>query len=99
MSYLYGISDTKYRKVNDKCNEKRKGWRKEYKYRSRPILEKNVGFDHHAHPIQFRVHATSLVELAVNAVDKLPLPSVFKWTYADVKRWIRRYGYPQYMVS
>ncbi|XP_017858166.1 PREDICTED: uncharacterized protein LOC108610525 isoform X1 [Drosophila arizonae] len=97
MVYLYGISDTKYRRRTHKWNEKRQGLRKEYKYRTNSVLAKHVGFDHHAHPIQFRVQATSLVELAAIAVDKLPLPSVFKWTYADVKRWIRRYGYPQYM--
>ncbi|EDW71317.1 uncharacterized protein [Drosophila virilis] len=98
MPYLYGIADTKF--LVGKGILKKKTKQNEYppiKFRNHPQNAGHVKFDRNAWPIQFRVQPDSLVELCVNVVDKLPLPSVYEWNDMDIRRWIKSYGYPQYM--
>ncbi|XP_030383213.1 uncharacterized protein LOC115630701 [Scaptodrosophila lebanonensis] len=95
MPYLYGIADTKYWVGRSK----KEGVQPvpPIKFRRNKLYEGRVKFNHDDLPIQFRTTPATLVELCVNVVDKLPLPSVFEWDDMDIRRWIKRYGYPQYM--
>lgn len=102
MPYLYGIADTKF--LFHKNQPKPKSSTTErivhpIKFSRHPIIAKRPKFDHNEWPIQFRVSPAPLVELCCNVVDKLPMPSIYKWTDKDIRLWINRYGYPQYMVS
>lgn len=102
MPYLYGIADTKFSLSTFGEQTKRKKKTEitpPTKFKRNAVTAKRLQFDHHAWPIQFRVSPAPLVELCCNAVDKLPLPSIYEWTDMDIRRWICRYGYPQYMVS
>uniref|UniRef100_A0A034WVE8 Sterile alpha motif domain-containing protein 15 n=1 Tax=Bactrocera dorsalis TaxID=27457 RepID=A0A034WVE8_BACDO len=68
-----------------------------YKFRSSEFLRIEKGFDKNALPIVFKVSPDSLLNLCIKLIDALPLPSVYKWTTLEVCKWIRQYGYPQYM--
>ncbi|XP_011184785.1 uncharacterized protein LOC105213567 [Zeugodacus cucurbitae] len=68
-----------------------------YKFRQVHFLRIEKGFDKNALPIVFKVSPDSLLNLCIKIVDALPLPFVYKWTTLDVCKWIRNYGYPQYM--
>ncbi|EDW03349.1 GH11189 [Drosophila grimshawi] len=96
MPYLYGIADTKFRVTKTVIKKKSTDY-PPVKFRKNAVLEGPLKFDHNAWPIQFRVSPASLVEQCCNVVDKLPLPSIYEWTDMDIRRWICRYGYPQYM--
>lgn len=101
MPYLYGIADTKFT-ISSLDGTKRKKKTEVTpltKFKRNAVTANRLQFDHHAWPIQFRVSPAPLVELCCNAVDKLPLPSIYEWTDMDIRTWIFRYGYPQYMVS
>ncbi|EDV33261.1 uncharacterized protein Dana_GF23547, isoform A [Drosophila ananassae] len=98
MPYLYGIADTKFRvkKVVIKKKKPESGIAAT-KFRRNDFLLGCPKYNKDDVPIQFRTSPESLVELCVNVVDKLPLPSVFEWDDMDIRRWINSYGYPQYM--
>ncbi|KAH8403387.1 hypothetical protein KR222_011811 [Zaprionus bogoriensis] len=98
MPYLYGIADTKFL-FKDKPNKKKIVPRGivPVKFKRNAVIAGREKFDHNAWPIEFRVSPASLVELCCNAVDKLPLPSIYEWNDMDIRRWISRYGYPEYM--
>lgn len=100
MPYLYGIADTKFRvkKVVIKKKKPESGIAAT-KFRRNDFLLGCPKYNKDDVPIQFRTSPESLVELCVNVVDKLPLPSVFEWDDMDIRRWINSYGYPQYMVG
>lgn len=95
MPYLYGITDIKYSFKEDT----ERSSPVPIKFRYNTLLTRRVQFSREEWPLPFRATPASLVELCVNVVDKLPLPSVFEWTDVDIRLWITRYGYPQYMVS
>ncbi|XP_023179769.2 uncharacterized protein LOC111605473 isoform X3 [Drosophila hydei] len=99
MRYLYGVSDTKYLTGENRRRRELSSLSTEHKYKPNAITDSRCPFDHDALPIVFCVQPASLTEQAVNAVDKLPLSSVFDWTNAEVTQWIRSYGYPQYVVN
>ncbi|XP_017153647.1 uncharacterized protein LOC108163078 [Drosophila miranda] len=95
MPYLYGIADTKFLVKNIK--KKVPTGVPPTKFRRNEFLKGRPKIDLNDVPIQFRASPASLVELCVNVVDKLPIPSIFEWDDMDVRRWIKRYGYPEYM--
>ncbi|ALC37939.1 CG15625 [Drosophila busckii] len=99
MPYLYGIADTKFlvKKEKKKRHVSSHNVLPTHKFQRNALLEARTKFDHNAWPIQFRATPAPLVELCAIAVDKLPLPSIFEWDDMDIRRWIKRYGYPQYM--
>ncbi|XP_067624542.1 uncharacterized protein [Eurosta solidaginis] len=68
-----------------------------YKFDGRPNIRKEPGFDRNALPIVFRVSPDTLLNLCIKIIDAMPLPDVYKWTNVQVCKWIRKYGYPQYM--
>ncbi|XP_030565923.1 uncharacterized protein LOC115766212 [Drosophila novamexicana] len=93
MPYLYGVTDTKYRFKED--TERSSPVLNKFQYNT--LLTRRVQFGREEWPLPFRATPASLVELCVNVADKLPLPSVFEWNDMDIRLWITRYGYPQYM--
>ncbi|KAH8271991.1 hypothetical protein KR044_012820 [Drosophila immigrans] len=100
MPYLYGIADTKFLvKKGDKVEVAKvsNSSLPTVKFRRNHVIPECVKFNRHEWPIQFRINATSLVELCINVVDKLPLTSIYEWDDMDIRRWICCYGYPQYM--
>ncbi|XP_062121348.1 uncharacterized protein LOC133835349 [Drosophila sulfurigaster albostrigata] len=100
MPYLYGIADTKFLvKKSSKVETANvsKTFMPPVKFRRNHVIPERIKFNPHEWPIQFRISAATLVELCVNVVDKLPISSVYEWDDMDVRRWICRYGYPQYM--
>ncbi|XP_036324981.1 uncharacterized protein LOC118738163 [Rhagoletis pomonella] len=68
-----------------------------YKFNLHSSLLQKEDFDKNALPIVFKVTPDTLLNLCIKIVDGLPLPSVYKWTNMEVCKWIRKYGYPQYM--
>jgi len=100
MPYLYGIADTKFLvKKHIKIKKSNNDLLQPVKFHRNHVIPERTKFDHNEWPIQFRTSPASLLELCVNIVDKLPIPSIYEWTDMDIRRWICRYGYPQYMVS
>ncbi|XP_068141662.1 uncharacterized protein [Drosophila tropicalis] len=95
MPYLYGIADTKF--LVKKLKKKISYDVTPIKFQRRDFLKNSPKFNLDDVPIQFRCSPPSLLELCVNAVDKLPLSSVFEWDDMDIRRWIKSYGYPEYM--
>ncbi|KAH8377143.1 hypothetical protein KR093_003692 [Drosophila rubida] len=99
MPYLYGIADTKFlvKKSIKAESAKVRNSLPPVQFRRNHVIPEREKFDRLEWPIQFRVSASSLVELCINVVDKLPMPSIYEWDDMDIRRWIIRYGYPQYM--
>ncbi|XP_064547627.1 uncharacterized protein LOC135434833 [Drosophila montana] len=97
MAYLYGIADTKLKTVKERKRVKKQCTVPPVKYRTVAPYERHQKYDRDICPIQFRVTPASLVELCVNVVDKLPLPSIYEWNDKNIRLWICRLGYPQYM--
>ncbi|EDW15781.1 uncharacterized protein LOC6574265 [Drosophila mojavensis] len=97
MSYIYGITDIKYKPKQKKKRHALTSDVPPVKYRTHDLLARRPKYNHDEWPIDFRATAASLVELSICAVDKLPLPSVYEWDDKAIRLWICRYGYPQYM--
>ncbi|SPP79147.1 uncharacterized protein LOC117581844 [Drosophila guanche] len=95
MPYLYGIADTKF--LVRKLKKKVRTSVPPIKFRRNEFLKERPKVDLDDVPIQFRATPSSLVELCVSVVDKLPIPSIYEWNEMDIRRWIKRYGYPEYM--
>ncbi|XP_030565922.1 uncharacterized protein LOC115766210 [Drosophila novamexicana] len=97
MFYLYGITDTKLKTKKEKKGVKKHITVPPIKYRTIDLLERPEKYDRDTCPIQFRVTPATLVEQCVSVVDKLPLPSIYEWNDKNIRLWICRLGYPQYM--
>ncbi|XP_054747675.1 uncharacterized protein LOC129253355 [Anastrepha obliqua] len=92
---IFHLSDEKF--VKTKLKKQRKIHPLDtYKFRSPSIFPQRVGFEQNSVPIVFQVTPETLLNLAARVVDALSLPNVHDWTNADVCKWIRQYGYPQY---
>uniref|UniRef100_A0A034WTI6 Sterile alpha motif domain-containing protein 15 n=1 Tax=Bactrocera dorsalis TaxID=27457 RepID=A0A034WTI6_BACDO len=99
MRVLYGASDEKFVQSNENLFDGIPIRSKvdKYEYGDISFLRmEGETFNKNSLPIVFRVSPDTLLNLASNLVDKLPLPSVYEWTIEDVCRWIRKYGYPHY---
>ncbi|TDG48792.1 hypothetical protein AWZ03_004695 [Drosophila navojoa] len=94
MNYLYGATDTKFKR---RISPKKVIPIPPHKFRRTPLLERRVHFDHSLWPLPFHHSPTPLLELCIAAVDEVPLTSVFEWDCKAARRWILRYGYPQYV--
>ncbi|XP_053953654.1 uncharacterized protein LOC128860264 isoform X1 [Anastrepha ludens] len=92
---LFYLSDEKF--VKTKLKKQRKIHPLDtYKFCIPSVFPQPVGFEKNSVPIEFQVTPETLLNLAAGVVDALPLPNVYEWTNADVCKWIRQYGYPQY---
>ncbi|XP_011189332.1 uncharacterized protein LOC105216505 [Zeugodacus cucurbitae] len=99
MRVLYGASDEKFVHSRESLTDEIPIHSKveSYHFGDIPFLRtQGPTFDKNSLPIVFRVSPDTLLNLASNIVDKLPLPSVYEWTIEDVCRWIRQYGYRHY---
>lgn len=99
MSYIYGITDIKYKPKEKKKRDAVISDVPPVKFRTHELLARCPKYNHDDWPIDFRATPSTLVELCVCAVDKLPLPPVSEWDDKAIRLWILRYGYPQYMVG
>lgn len=99
MRYLYGDSDEKYVKPDDRRSREEPTALSTYKFHLDSITEGRPKFDKYDIPIVFKCSPDTLLNLCAVIVDALPLTSVYEWTIEDICKWLRGYGYRQYQVS
>ncbi|XP_012159013.1 uncharacterized protein LOC101450614 [Ceratitis capitata] len=99
MRGLFAYADEKFVKAKKRLAGEKQQRLRTYKFERNEFLRGERVYDRNALPIIFKATPDTLLNLCINVVDALPLPTPHKWNTVDVCKWIRGYGYPHYMTT